>query len=212
MRPSTPLLERLRERIDPKRHKMTRLAAHLGLKTPVLRQKLDGKEALTLDEAVLLLEALGDDVAMLADVEAHADVAVEVTRPVGNQPRSLLQLGFDAGIDFQFVVVADLLDGWGGPEHIRKQFAGREMMLQLDAAYHRMMAPKMYDDGVQLKLGFDALYECFIPWVAVRRVIFVPIPPEGDLLAPPPKAPEPPPKPPQPPQSPGGRPALRLVK
>jgi len=212
MRPSAPLLERLRERIDPKRHKLTRIASHVGVKTPVLKAKLAGDEPLTLDEAVLLLEALGDDAALLADAGTPAPVVLDGSGALGNQPRSLLQLGFDAGIDFQFVVVADLLEGWGGPEHIRKQFAGREMMLQLDAAYHRMMSPKMHDDGVQIKLGFDALYECFIPWVAIRRVIFVPIPPEGDLLAPPPpKAPEPPPKPPTPPPS-GGRPALRLVK
>jgi hypothetical protein len=207
MRPSAPLLERLRERIDPKRHKLTRIAAHLGLKTPSLRRKLAGDEPFTLDEAVLMLEALGEDAASLASSPAPVDAPPALS----NQPRALLQIGFDAGIDFQFVVVADLLDGWGGPEHIRKQFAGREMMLQLDAAYHRMMAPRMHDDGVQLKLGFDALYDCFIPWMAIRRVIFVPIPPEGDLLAPPPKSPEPPPTPAPPPKG-GGRPTLRLVK
>lgn len=211
-RPSEPLLRWLREQIDARGHNTASVAAKLGAPRAHVRKVLAGAEPLMVDELLVITELLGlsaEDMGVPAGVEATAEDLAEgeATEPEAvwdNQPRALFELGFDLGIDFMFLADTRQLADWGGPDGAAKQYDGKDMPLQLDAAYHPYMEPALDDEGVSLTLSFDRLYRCTFPWTAIRRVIFTPLAPD----VPPPEpeaddddAPEP-----------GGAPFLRLVR
>jgi hypothetical protein len=60
----------------------------------------------------------------------------------------------------------------------------------------------MEAEGIHLRLGFDALYDCFFPWTAIRQVRFFPATPELDDEPEEEAAPD----------KPAGAPFLRLVE
>ncbi len=208
-RPSEPILAWLRKQLDAKGENTASLAARLEVARPALRRMLSGRADLPLDLFIKLTESLGlsaEDMGMpsgaeLPDIDEEGP-AEPLSGEFGNQPRVLLETGFDHGVDFMFTVdTAALDDDWGGPEAALKQFAGRPMPIQLDAAYHQYNAPEFDDEGFSLTLSFDTLYRCRFPWHAVQQVIFRPLAPE---------APEPEPEVEEEPVK--GAPFLRVVK
>lgn len=207
-RPSDAVLTWLRERIEARGLKTTKVAKAIGVKTPVLRKMLTGEDPMLLDDFVRLGDVLGldaSDVAGLPAAELTAGLPLDlVPREVPEPERTpcqaeqLIKLGFDLGIDIHLRFIESELGEWGGPDSARASFVGKDMPIQLVAQYHRYMEPQLDDAGLHVTLSFDTLYRCTFPWPSVRSVTFVPLAPE------PVNAPTPPPAP--------VRPTLRLVK
>ncbi len=215
-RPSEPLLRWLRKQIDARGENTSGLALKLGRPKAELRKLLTGAEPLTVDDLIRLTEALGlseDQMGVPPALREAVGQVEDTNTPEDehweNQPRALFKFGFDRGIDFMFLAAADEVGEWGGPARVIDQYRGREIPLQLDAAWHKHMKPELDEDGLTLTLSFDGLYRCTFPWSAVRRVIFMPLPPSSSEA---PKAP-PDPEPTAPTDAPKGRGGhLRLVR
>lgn len=207
-RPSEPLLRWLRAQIDQRKENTASLAGKIGMDRGELRRVLQGNEPLLVDHLLLITEALGltaADMGLPASVpEEEAAEAIEALPQSAhwdNQPRAALDLAVRYGIDMMIFASADELEGWGGPEPVRAQYKGKEIPLQVDAAFHKYMNIRLEDDAAHLTLSFDALYTCRFPWATIKRVMLQPLPP-----APVEKAPEPAPDAPRR----GGH--LRLVR
>lgn len=205
-RPSDAVLTWLRERIEARGLKTSKVAKAIGVKTPVFRKLLAGEEPMLLDDFVRLGDVLGldaSDVAGLPAAELTPFVPTEAPEPERDpcQAERLLKVAFDMGIDVHLRFIESELGDWGGPDSARSPFVGKDIPIQLVAQYHRYMEPQLDDEGLHVTLSFDTLYRCTFPWSSVRAVTFVPLAPEP-VNAPPPKPVEPPPS----------RPTLRLVK
>ena len=117
--------------------------------------------------------------------------------PFGIQGEQAFRLGFALGVDFLFVARTELLEESGIPKSVLEQWP-EEIVLKLDAAFHRHNAPQFTPEGVGLNLSFDTLYNCFLPRTSIQKAVF-------NLETPEPlEEPGPEPTPP--------RPGLRLVK
>lgn len=206
-RPSEAVLAWLRERIDARGLKTSKVAKAIGVKTPEFRKQLAGDEPMFLDDFVRLGDVLGLDASDIAGLpEAPAEVPELTLADPDDRPHcqaeTLIRMAFDQGIDLHLRFIEAQLGDWGGPDSAREPWVGKDMPIQLVAQYHRYMAPELDDQGLHVTLSFDGLYRCTFPWASVRVVTFVP-------LLPPPLAPDNPP-PTEPPRS--GRPTLRLVE
>jgi plasmid maintenance system antidote protein VapI len=207
-RPSEPLLRWLRKQIDAREENTSSLAQKLGRPKAEVRRILTGADPLTVDDLVRITELLGiseDDLGVTARLQAVVEEADDTDDDAhwDNQPRALVQFGFDRGIDFMLLAASDELGDWGGPARVAEQYRGREVPLQLDAAWHKHMKAELGDEGLSVTLSFDGLYRCWFPWAVIKRVIFIPMPPAPQEAPPPPSPP---------PEAPKARPHLRLVK
>jgi transcriptional regulator with XRE-family HTH domain len=206
-KPSAPLLEQLRHLVDARGLNVAGVAARAGLERERVRRVLSGAEPLTVDELILLSQALDlgpedlgfggldtesdlpydppgpDPVGLTArsaatDRELPDDPVIEdVLDPYGNHARQLFEVGFALGCDFFFFPSAAELKDSGVPAHVLAQYEDGEIPLRLDAAFHADHEPRLEEDGVHLRMGFDALYDCFFPWPTIKRVMFLPAPP-----------------------------------
>ncbi len=236
-RPSEPLLNLLREMARKQGLNTAALAAKAEISRACLKHVLAGTEPLTVDELIVLSQALeispGDMAGLPAeltgpgeDADAPGPAAVPMRRggaalatvdegpppihpdPYGNHAEQLLSLGFALGCDIHLVLDSAQLVGTGVPAATLERFSER-LPLHLEAAYHRHHDPRFLPEGLKLTLSFDALYTCVLPWGAFQQITLFPMPPE------PPAAPEPEPEPPAPepaPREPGRRGHLRLVE
>lgn len=195
-RPSDSLLRWLRAQMDARKENTSSLAQKLNKSKSDLRRMLTGEDPLTVDDLIVISEALGITSELAqggvgAIPEVPEDPEDRLESHWENQPRMLFKLAFDYGFDFMFFAASDECADWGGPERVRTQYAGKDIPLQLDAAYHKHMNLRMDDEGVQVRLSFnDGLFDCFFRWNVIRKVMFQPFPPK-----PVEKKPEPPPKP-----------------
>jgi hypothetical protein len=188
-RPSEPVLRWLRRQIDVKGENSASIASKLGRPKQEVRKLLEGAAPMLLDDLLAITEILKlspSDLGLAAELpevaaldEAEEDDEDDEAPQWGNQPRTLVQLGFDLGIDMLLLLDADALgDQWGGPPAVRKQFATQPLPLKLPAEVHQHMRPEFDDDALGIVLSFDTLYNCRLPWSAFRRVVFDPHPPE----------------------------------
>ncbi len=71
---------------------------------------------------------------------------------------------------FVLLDVFHLVDGSFPPAPLEaaKEY-GNLVTIQLDAAYHVDHDPQFGKEGVRITLSFDKLYDCFIPYGAVRQ-------------------------------------------
>ena len=107
--------------------------------------------------------------------------------PYGNHAEQILKLGLALGIDIYLLLNSSELGECGVPRAVLQKYPER-LPIHLEAAYHRHHDPSFLPDGLKLKLSFDALYDCTLPWTAFHQVTLFPLPPD------PPAAPEPPPE------------------
>jgi len=185
-RPSAPLLSWLRNMLKEKGLNTARVAESTGLPRARLRKVLAGTADMTVDELMLLSEALELDptdlssaaLAEVATAEPQAESEAEEfprVDPWGNQPEQLFKIAFALGCDFFFLIDAAQLADSGVPDSVAQQYAGRELPIRLDAAYHEYNDPKYSDEGIALTLSFDKLYDCHFPWSSVRQFVMFPI-------------------------------------
>ena len=216
-RPSDPLLEWLRKLAKERDLNTGALATRTEIPRARLRKVLIGREPMLVDELLQISQALevtptdlglpgaaqeeeaeqGPELAVVPDAPEANPLAG--LNPWGNQPHQLFQVGVALGCDFMILADASKLGGTGVPEYIQERYKGRELPVRLDAAYHQHINPRYERDHVCLSLGFDALYECRIPWEAIQRIMFFPATWES-------------PEEEAPPPEPKKAPFLRLVK
>lgn len=145
-----------------------------------------------------------DVVALPFTAETDDDLDLtDVVDPDGNQILQLFQVGFTLGCTFFFQAATDQLQDSGIPSAVLRRYAGAQVPIQLDAAYHVYNEPVFSADGVTLKLSFDAIYTCTFPWSSIQRVSFFPEAPEPD---------DEPDEDEEEPPTPSGAPFLRLVE
>jgi len=166
----------------------TALAKKTGLEKKALKRILSGQDILTVDQLMLISAAIQLQEQHLDMLHFQFSTPSEDTEPsvvplqtehdwtpnpIGVQARQLLRLGFALGTDILFYARTDALVGHGIPEHIlsTEQFQSR-IPIRLDAAYHQYIKPLYLDDGIELRLSFDALYTCFFPWHSIIQVAF----------------------------------------
>ena len=170
------------------------LAKEADLKRPEVRKLLSGRNEVTLTQLIALSSALGvglselpwggdssgatDAVAMMKtgvggrghmkEVFENAPVMVD---PFGIQGEQAFRLAFGLGVDFIFVADTDQLEDSGIPLTVLEK-SPNEIVLRLDAAFHRHNDPQFTPEGVCLVLSFDTLHTCRIPWSAITKVVF----------------------------------------
>jgi hypothetical protein len=210
-RPSEPVLGWFRSALKTKNLNTSALAKLVGEKKSIVRNVLAGLEPLTVDQLMAWTQALdlsledmvGIDEGSLPEPVKRSPVPDDqpvVLDPYGIQAEQAFRLAFGLGCDLTFVADTALLQDSGVPPDVLARFEER-LVLRLDAAYHRHNAPEFDEHGVTMRLSFDALYTCTLPWAAIQQVIL-------DLVPPPPAEPE---TVEVPNDAPSGRPTLRLV-
>ncbi len=217
-RPSQPVLDLIRRAARQKGLNTAALARKADIPRGHLKHVLAGSEPMTVDEFIVLTQALELDVAAMAGVsdaelpevpedseESEAPEALGLRSvsareagdfapdPYGNHAEQSLKLGFALGIDMFLSLSTDQLGESGVPKAVLARYP-EELALRLDAAYHRHYDPRFLPEGLQITLSFDALYTCLIPWPAFTRITHFPLPPEAPPDEPPeeeePEAPE----------------------
>ena len=183
--PNDPLLLWLRDLIQTRGLNTAELARRAGLERSRLRRVLSGSESMLVEELMQVSSALElspTDMGMpqLEELEMPDPRPAPppppdspAVDPYGNHPRQLLEVGFALGCTFYFVASVDALGASGVPQSIldHHRSAG-QIVISLDAAYHRDNDPRFHDDGITLTLSFDGLYDCTFPWASIRRVMF----------------------------------------
>ena len=193
---SEPLLKLIRKLMAGRGWNTASLADASGIDRSRLRKVLAGAESMTVDELLLVGQALEispEDLGLPAPSEeeglppeASAAPLHAVSEegeplgldPFGNQPEQLFRVGFELGCDFLFVARAEDLADSGVPPHILERFEDRDFPIRLDAVYHKYNQPRFEPEGVTLTLSFDALYDCRFPWHAIKQVVFFPVAPD----------------------------------
>lgn len=174
-RPSDPLLNLLRDVVRKKSLTTQELSEKTGIDRSILKKRLSGVEAMTVDDLVLLSDALalGADPMMNLSLGA-SNVPTEPTEgpdPTGNLPKQVLELAFVLGIDVMMILDATQLGDSGVPSSVLSRFK-ETLPIRLEARFHRHNKPVFGPDEFQAVLSFDRLYTCTFPWTAFRQVHF----------------------------------------
>jgi transcriptional regulator with XRE-family HTH domain len=181
MSASEGILEALRTAMVAQGLNSAALAKAMGEDRKGLRRALAGQTDMSLESLCKALDVLGlrgEDLAWKAPslpapeppALQSAEEAMQVD-PYGIQGEQAFRLAFSLGVDFLLVADASQLSESGIPGKVLEQWP-EEIVLKLDAAYHHHNAPRFTPEGVALKLSFDDLYDCFLPWSAIKKVIF----------------------------------------
>ncbi|MBT3220219.1 MAG: helix-turn-helix transcriptional regulator [Proteobacteria bacterium] len=187
---SEPLLAWLRELLQKRNLNTSALSQSTQLPRQRIRRILSGSEDMTLDELLILSEALelspGDFVNMptfeepapsLQVVDEEPPLAID---PFGNHPEQLFRVGFDLGCDFLFLSKTSELEDSKIPGRILAPYLHDDSFpIRLDATFHKHMNPRFTPESLRINLSLDdGLYDCEIPWHAIFRVVFFPETPD----------------------------------
>lgn len=186
------LLDMLQRGMNQKNMNTAALASEIGLDRKILKRLLTGSSDISVRDFMRISMALNLDASfleeqnMLPSEEAQSatpslslqEVIEEKEDgweplPFGNHTRQLIAYGFALGCNMLLLCRTEKLKQSNVPEQVRAQFHPH-MPIQLDAQYHPYNKPQYFDDGLELRLSFDALYTCFFPWHSIERVIFLP--------------------------------------
>jgi transcriptional regulator with XRE-family HTH domain len=202
-RPSDPLLRLIRDLSRKKGMNTAALAKESGIDRARLKHVLGGSESMTVDELLLVANALQIDARTLGmqgsefedgaadgakehgdrkDSSAPAIVperdAPWLVDPYGNHAEQALRLGFGLGCNLWLRLDSSTLEKSGVPLDVI-QSQGETLRIQLDAAYHRHNKPVFHPDHLQIVLSFGTtLYTVKLPWESFRQVALVPLPPQ----------------------------------
>lgn len=201
-RPSDPLLRLIRDLARKKAMNTAALAVESGIDRGRLKHVLGGAESMTVDELLLIANALQIDARTLGmqapdgdgkdDGDGNGSDGKEQTAPAivpdhaapwlvdpyGNHAEQALRLGFGLGCNLWLRLDSSSLEGSGIPLDVI-QSQGDTLRIQLDAAYHRHNKPEFHADHLQIVLSFGTtLHTVKLPWESFRQVALVPLPPE----------------------------------
>ena len=91
----------------------------------------------------------------------------------GNHTRQLIAYGFSLGCNMMLLCSVNKLSTSNVPKEVLERFHPH-LPIQLEAEYQPYNKPQYFDEGLELKLSFDALYTCFFPWNSIIQVVFRP--------------------------------------
>ena len=203
------MLTWLRTQLKEKGLNTGAVAAKTGLERQRVRKVLGGAEPMLVDELLKLTEllelspaelgaaglGLEQSTPDLSEAAAEAEKNDQVLLDGwGNQPEQLVKAGFALGCDFMIAFDVALLEGSGVPAATLQQYAGANLPIRLDAAYHQYNEPEFTEEGFSVLVSFDQLYRCTFSWESVKQVMFWPYAPEVDSEPPEPPEEEEPPK------------------
>lgn len=183
--PSSQILDLLLDMMKKKYLNTASLSQKSGIDKNTLKRIFNDKEELTVNQLMKLSAALdlqetdflqipessddtmtSQDSAMLKSSDSSTDWT---PNPMGIQAEQIIRLGFALGVDILFTAETKYLENSQVPESILKKFDPK-MPIRLDAAYHHHYRPNYFDDGIEIRLSFDALYTCFFPWHSIDQV------------------------------------------
>ena len=189
-KPSQMILEGILSMMQSKGMTTQSLANALRISKKELKRILAGKSPLTVDllsELGVILELQDSDLQQFMGASLSEEINLEPQdtiglhtveeeedwspNPVGNHPMQLIKLGFAIGCDMFLVMVTEHLEHSGIPEQVLRQFQDR-LPIRLDSAFFHHYKPEFFDDYIEIRLSFDAVYTCYIPWHALEQVTF----------------------------------------
>lgn len=200
-RPSDPLLRLIRDLARKKAMNTAALAKESGIDRARLKHVLGGAESMTVDELLLIANALKIDARTLGmqgpdlddggkdDGNGRESTAPSIVPerdaawlvdPFGNHAEQALRLGFGLGCNLTLWFDSSRLDKSGVPPDVI-QSQGETLRIQLDAAFHRHNKPVFHADHLQLVLSFGtppSFHTVRFPWESFRQVALVPLPPQ----------------------------------
>jgi len=198
--PSQYILEGLLAILKEKQLTTSALAKQVGKSKREVKSILSGQSPLTVDDLSAITQALDISDSDLqrfmnvpvsiqenhqSDVEDEQDsMGFGITdasddepdedwtpNPVGVHSMQALKLGFALGCNLFFIANTKHLDSSGIPEAVLKQY-GEKLPIRLDADYFHHYKPEYFEDGLEIRLSFDAVYTCFFPWHVFEQVTF----------------------------------------
>lgn len=195
--PSQYILEGLLAILREKQLTTSALAKQVGKSKREVKSILSGQTPLTVDDLSTITQALDIKDADLQrfmnvpitqdldDEEHESDALVmEMTKtdevepeenwvpnPVGVHSMQALKVGFALGCNLFFIANTRDLQDSGIPEAVLKQY-GDKLPIRLDSEYFHHYRPEYFDDGLEIRLSFDAVYTCFFPWHVFEQVTF----------------------------------------
>ncbi len=193
-RPSEPLLKLIRDAARKKGWNTSTLANEAKLDRSRLKQVLAGREPMTVDELIQLSNAMElgiDDLSGRPDTAPEgapaplqlsplAADAAALPDPFGNHAEQIFRLGFALGCDIFFTADTEHLEGSGVPKTVLSRF-DTALPIRLESAFHRHNDPQYSEEGVLLRLSFDAICTCLFPWAAIKQITLYPhAPPEPE--------------------------------
>jgi len=201
-RPTNNVLTWLRQLVTARGLGTAELAERSGIVRGRLRKLLSGSEPMLVDELLQISQALElsatdlgwpegaipepDDAGAdeppadedegairLVPLDSDPPAATFEVDPYGNPTEQIVRLAFELGCTVLFWAHVDQLDDSGVPEHVIADHREQgQLLISLDAKFHRYNNPVFQDDGLTLTLSFDQLYDCTFPWSAIHKVIF----------------------------------------
>lgn len=172
------------------------LAKAIGKNKKEIKNVLSGKSPLTVDDLSLIgatLEISDRDLQQFMPIPEEStpqeknhtpeneptptfkinrqDAEVWTPNPVGTHSEQALKLGFALGCNLFFVANTEHLQDSGIPEKVLKQF-GDKIPIRLDSDFFHHYRPEYFEEGVEIRLSFDAVYTCFFPWHTLEQVTF----------------------------------------
>jgi len=188
-RPSAPLLRLLRDMAKQRSLNTAALAKAAAVDRSELKQILSGQLPLTVDVFVCLANALDLGIAELGTLTSmepteaptplapisHTERAgLPSIDPLGNHADQVLRLGFALGCDMLLVLQTEALNESGVPKTTLEKFP-ELLPIRLDAAFFSHNDPRFLPQGLVIKLSFDAVYTCTLPWNAFQNITMIPL-------------------------------------
>ena len=188
--PSNQILQLINQIIQRKGINSTRLAAELGLERKVVKRLLRGDLELTVNQLFALTEcldlqeedlqqmglslSLSDGSSDTADTNLNPQNSIEDNwrpDPNGNATMQLVRMGFELGSTIFMLLDSSQLSLSGIPSATLNHFKPK-FPIRLDPEFHHYNEPRYSKSGLALKLSFDQVYDCFLPWSAFEQVTF----------------------------------------
>ncbi len=193
--PSQYIIEGLLSVLQAKQMSTGALAKQLGKTKKEIKSILSGTVPLTVDDLSAIGNALNlqdtdlqqfiqlpestshpssdneSEKIGLTNVSEPSDETSWQPNPVGTHSMQVLKLGFALGCNLFFTVSTKDLEDSGVPESVLKQY-GATLPIRLDADFFHHYRPEYFDDGVEIRLSFDAVYTCFFPWHVFEQITF----------------------------------------
>lgn len=114
-----------------------------------------------------------EKVELLSSLEEEPEPTQWAPDSLGNHTRQLVTYGFALGCNMMLLCDVNKLQKSNVPQEVLEQFRPY-IPIQLEAEYHPYNKPQYFDEGLELRLSFDALYTCFFPWNSINQVVFRP--------------------------------------
>ena len=184
------IMSLIQQGINKKNLNTAALAKLIDMERKDLKRILTGQKDITMRDFISISTALELEASMLdhqsnrqaAEKESMETLSLSQDSfddnqwspaPLENHTRQLVEYGFALGCDMLLLCNVERLQHSNIPQDVMDRFRP-QLPIQLDAEYHPYNKPQYHEESLELKLSFDALYTCFLPWNSIKQIIFRP--------------------------------------